>query len=209
MARPWISINLALSADGKISSVGLIPSGWTSREDHQRLLSLRQSADALIVGRGTLEADQMTLTKPGDGTQPLRCVVSRSGRIDPNLPLFKREGGGIHVLVTDGGNPVFPTGVSVHHGSLRWFLDWLGDQAGVGHLHCEGGGELVRSLAELDAIDEMHLTIAGQTLFGGAAAATATGVPGDFLSPSLCFNLSHFEARPDIGECFLSYRRAQ
>ena len=77
MPHPSISINFAVSADGKISSVAKRPSGWTSEEDHARLLRLREGADALLVGRGTLEADRMTMRAPGD---PLRCVASRSGR---------------------------------------------------------------------------------------------------------------------------------
>ncbi len=80
---------------------------------------------------------------------------------------------------------------------------------GVRHLHCEGGGQLIRALAELDAIDEFHVTLAGHALFGGMEAPTATGIGVDFLPASLDFALSHFEPRPDMGECFLSYRRAQ
>jgi hypothetical protein len=79
MPRPWISTNLAISLDGKISSAAFHPSGWTSREDHARLHELRRPADALLVGRGTLVADRMALTVPGKAVQPLRCVVSTTG----------------------------------------------------------------------------------------------------------------------------------
>lgn len=209
MSRPWISTNLAISADGKISSVALHPSGWTTREDHARLLKLRECADALIVGRGTLESDRMTLSVPGKPTQPLRCVVSREGRIPVDHPLFQKAGGPIHLLVTGGSTPDFPPEVTIHHGSLAGFLETLATDLGVKHLHAEGGGGLVRSLAELGAIDEFHLTLAGHTLFSGVDAPTATGIPGDFLPFSLEFTLSHFHPRPDSGECFLSYRRAQ
>ena len=68
---------------------------------------------------------------------------------------------------------------------------------------------MIRSLAEVDAIDEFHLTLAGHTLFGGLSAPTATGIPADFLPASVKFTLRHFEPRPDAGECFLSYRRVQ
>jgi riboflavin biosynthesis pyrimidine reductase len=207
--RPWLSTNLAISADGKISSVARRPSGWTSREDHARLLKLREAADALIVGRGTLENDRMTLTVPGKSVQPLRCVVSREGRIPADHPLFQKAGGPIHLLVTGGATPDFPADVTIHHGSLAGFLETLATDLGVKRLHCEGGGALIRSLAELGAIDEFHLTLAGHTLFGGADAPTATGIPADFLPSSLEYVLSHFEPRPDSGECFLSYRRAQ
>lgn len=205
MHRPWISTNLAVSADGKISSVSRRPSGWTSRADHARLLLLRENADALLVGRGTLEADRMTMTVPGKS--PLRCIVSRSGVLAPDHPVFQKPGGPIHLLVT--GNPSASPlpGATIHHGTLAGFLETLAKDHGVRHLHCEGGGQLIRSLAEIDAIDEFHLTLAGHTLFGGTGAPTATGIPGEFLPATRIFTLSHFESRPDAGECFLSYRR--
>jgi riboflavin biosynthesis pyrimidine reductase len=207
VARPWISTNLAVSADGKISSVDRRPSGWTSREDHARLLNLRESADALIVGRGTLDADRMTLTVPGKPVQPLRCIVSRTGNLAADHPVFQKSGGPLHLLVTGDAEPAPPSHVRLHRGTLAAFLETLATDLGVKRLHCEGGGSLIRSLAELDAIDEFHLTLAGHTLFGGAAAPTATGAPAEFLPRSLEFSISHFEPRPGSGECYLSYRR--
>lgn len=202
MKSPVISINFALSADGKISSAAKRPSGWTSKEDHARLLKLRKHADALMVGRGTLEADRMTLKAPHD---PLRCVVSRSGAFDPAHPLFCTPGGPIHLLATEGTGREIP-GATLHHASLAGFLSNLAD-LGVRHLHCEGGGELVFALLALDAVDEIHLTWAGHTLFGGGEAPTLSGVPGSFLPASREFELMDFDPRPETGECFLSYRR--
>lgn len=204
MKRPLISINFALSADGKISSVRKRPSGWTSQEDHARLLELRKHADALLVGRGTLEADRMTMKAPHD---PLRCVVSRGGDFDPAHPLFHTPGGPIHLLATAGKGREVP-GAILHQGSLAGFLAEL-HTLGVGRVHCEGGGELVRELLELDAVDEIHLTWAGHTLFGGREAPTLSGVPGDFLPTSRQFELTEFDPRPETGECFLSYRRVR
>ena len=205
MARPRISTNLAISADGKISSDPPRPSGWTSRADHARLLELRGNADALLVGRGTLESDCMTLTVPGKAVQPLRCIVSRAGKLDPAHPIFGKEGGAIHLLVTGDSAVHAPDGVTVHRGALGDFLEELGGKWQVGHLHCEGGGQLIHELAALDVIDEFHLTLAGHTLFGGRGASTATGLPAEFLPHSGRFELSHFQ--PLAGECFLSYTR--
>lgn len=205
MLRPRISTNLAISADGKISSSPPRPSGWTSREDHARLLELRKNADALLIGRGTLESDRMSLTVHGQGQQPLRCIVSRSGKIDPEHPIFRAPGGDIHWLVTgEFSGPVNPQ-VTVHRQTLPQFLKELATKFQVKQLHCEGGGQLIRALAELDAIDEFHLTLAGHTLFGGFQASTATGIPAEYLPKSLAFEITHFE--PRAGECFLSYTR--
>lgn len=207
MARPRISINLAISADGKISSSPPRPSGWTSREDHARLLELRANADAILVGRGTLEADRMTLTVPGKAEQPLRCIVSRKGQLDPELPIFHSTGGAIHLLVTEKFTGSEYAGVTLHQRTLVSFLHVLASEFHVHRLHCEGGGQLIRELAALDVIDEFHLTLAGHTLFGGIGAATATGVPAEFLPKSVGFKLTHCDPRPAIGECFLSYVR--
>jgi 2,5-diamino-6-(ribosylamino)-4(3H)-pyrimidinone 5'-phosphate reductase len=202
MNRPLVSINFALSADGKISSAQKRPSGWTSRDDHARLLELRKNADALMVGRGTLESDRMTMKAPRD---PLRCVVSRSGEFDPAHPLFHAPGGAIHLLATEGkGREI--AGAVLHHGSVVEFLEELAG-LGVRHVHCEGGGELVFALLECDLVDEIHLTWAGHTLFGGRGAPTVSGVPGEFLPASRAYELTEFDPRPETGECFLSYRR--
>jgi 2,5-diamino-6-(ribosylamino)-4(3H)-pyrimidinone 5'-phosphate reductase len=205
MVRPRISTNLAISADGKISSDPPRPSGWTSSADYTRLLELRGNADALMVGRGTLESDCMTLTVPGKAVQPLRCIISRMGKLDPTHPIFRKEGGAIHLLATGNSEVLAPPQVTVHRRSLAEFLVDLGEKWQVGHLHCEGGGQLIYELAALDVIDEFHLTLAGHTLFGGQGAPTATGLSADFLPQSGRFALSHFQ--PLAGECFLSYTR--
>lgn len=208
MPRPRVSTNLAISADGKISPVQRIASGWTSRDDHARLLELRKNADALLIGRGTLEADRMTMTAPGN---PLRCIISKSGLLEPAHPIFSTPGGDIHLLITGPAPPTLPAElfgkITVHRQSLQDFLDVLGADYQIRHLHCEGGGTLIRALAEIDAIDDFHFTLAGHTLFGGLQAPTATGIPSDFLQNSLDFELTHFAPRSDLGECFLSYSR--
>jgi len=203
MPRPHVSINLALSADGKISSVSRRASGWTSKDDFERLKELRLSADALLVGRGTLEADHMTMRSP---QHPLRCVVSRKGHFDANHPIFSSEGGPIHLLGTER-LPNAIAGTTGHEGSLLTFIEHLYSEHEVRRIHCEGGGQLIHDLASLDLLDEIHLTWAGHRLFGGQSAPSATGIPGDFLPASRHFELTHFEPREASGECFLSYRR--
>ena len=211
MQRPRISTNLAISADGKITSADRRPSGWTSKKDHQRLRELRQSADALLVGMGTLIADRMTLTCPGKSKPPLRCVISRGRAIDPEHPIFHRAGGPIHLVITGQKlppiDPLITDKLTVHHMPLEQFLDHLKTKFSIQDLHCEGGGELIRSLAEMDAIDEFHATLAAHTIFTGATAPTVTGAINSFLPRSITFELKHFEPDSALGECFLSYSR--
>lgn len=207
MTRPWISANFAVSADGKITNVAHRPSGWTSRTDHRRFLELRRGADALLVGRGTLIADRMTMTVPDQAIQPLRCVVSTRAQIPGDHPLFQTSAGPIHVLATEGNEDSILPGAIVHHGSLAGFLDTLATRFAVKRLHCEGGGTLIRALSDMDALDELHLTLGGHTVFGGHQAPTTTGIPGSFLPKSIEFELVHFEPLHSEGECFLTYRK--
>jgi riboflavin biosynthesis pyrimidine reductase len=80
----------------------------------------------------------------------------------------------------------------------------LRKEYGVKSLVCEGGGALLRSLATEDLLDEIHLTLA-PVLFGGAAAPTLTGLPGDFLPKPIEFRLAKMEPLGD--ECLLHFKR--
>ena len=214
MPRPTILINFAITADGKISTVNKDPAHFTSKRDLQRLLEIRRRADALLVGRGTLEADAMSMTIPSKlkpSGQPLRCIVSRAGRFALGHKVFHTKGGALHLLATEATEDYDSfsyeaAGATVHRSSLAAFLTTMATDYGVETMLCEGGGTLVKSLAELEAIDEINLTFAGHTLFGGADAPTITGHLGAHLPASLEFELTHFEPL-DNGECFLTYQR--
>ena len=95
--------------------------------------------------------------------------------------------------------------VTVHRQPVADFLHALATGHAVERLHCEGGGQLIRALAELDVIDEFHVTLAGHTAFGGREAPTATGRPGEFFPASRQFKVSGMETCGD--ECFLTYLR--
>ncbi|MGC6425915.1 MAG: RibD family protein [Akkermansiaceae bacterium] len=199
-----IIANFAITADGKISTAANTPARFTSKADLHRLRQIRQTADAILVGRGTLEADQMTLTST-QSPPPWRCIISRSGVFNPAHKLFSSKGGPIHLIVS-GDNPPQIENTTVHQADLSEWLDWLSGQPEVETLLCEGGGMLMKELFKLDRIDELYLTLAGHTLFGGKNSPTLTGVPGEFLPESRHFELKSFtEGAAD--EYFLHYCR--
>lgn len=200
-----VSANFAISADGKISNVDRAPSGWTSSKDHNRLIELRQEADAIIVGHRTLQQDQMSLTIPGE-RQPLRCVVTREGALRGDEKIFTTPGGDIHILCTEKPGTEFP-GALMHVGNLFTFLKTLHENRGVKHLHCEGGGQLMSALFELDCIETLHLTWAAHSLFGGTRAPTIIGPTGFAAPREWQFFLDHCIPVADTGEIFLTYRR--
>ena len=198
-----IILNLAISADGKISTSGKSPAHFTSENDLARLLEIRKRADAILVGRGTLEADQMTLSVAG--LRPWRCVISESGQFDPQHPLFASEGGERHLIVTSASTvPDLPA--KIHRSTLAEFLEKLRQEPRMNTLLCEGGGRLVKELFELDVVDEINLTWAPHTVLGGRDAPTLTGQPGDFLPQSRHYELSQFSPN-DEDEFFLTYTK--
>lgn len=199
-----IIANFALTADGKISTTGNSPARFTSKADLVRLHEIRQTADAILVGRGTLEEDQMSMTTD-KSPAPWRCVISKSGNFDPTHKLFHSDGGPIHLIVTRKQSTKIKN-TTVHHSSLNDWLAWMSDQPEVSTLLCEGGGQLMRELLELDVIDELYLTLAAHTVFGGENAPTLTGIPGEFLPEARHFELKTL-SQGSLDEYFLHYCR--
>ncbi len=214
MERPDILINFAISADGKIGTSQKGPSRFTSKADLDRLLAIRGRADAILVGRGTLEADEMSMTIPPElnpPRQPLRCIISRKGEFDASHKVFQSAGGDIHLIATEApedltAEPYQAAGATLHRKSLSEFLSHAKTNLNVETLLCEGGGSLVNDLFALDAVDEINLTIAGHSLIGGKSAPTLTGLPGEFLPVSRQFKITYFQPT-DEGELFATWQR--
>lgn len=215
MMRPRILINFAITGDGKIGTASKGPSRFTSKADLARLHEIRLRADAILVGRGTLEADSMSMTIPEvlhPKKQPLRLIVSRAGHFDTAHKVFHTPGGAIHLIATAAADDLDERGyqklgASLHRCSLPTFLERARGELGVNTLLCEGGGSLVKELFALDAIDEINLTVAGHSLIGGRNSPTITGLPEDFLPASREFSISHFEPTSG-GELFATWTRA-
>ena len=200
---PVVVINFALSVDGKTGAVGENGAHFTSKADLRQLLDHRRRADAILVGRRTLLADNMSLTVPDlpIGQQPWRCVATTSGNIPDNHPFLKTDGGPRHLV--DCLRNDFGDTCTVHSDSVT---DWIKKQT-FSRLLCEGGGALARSLFAADLVDEIHLTWAGHTLFGGLGAPTLSGTPQTaFLPKSRQFELVSTAPCAE-GEWFLYYRR--
>ena len=198
-----IILNFAITADGKISTASKQATPFTSKKDLERLHQIRNEADAILVGRGTLEADQMTLKATEHS--PWRCVISRSGDFDPDHPLFHSQGGPRHLII-DSESKIPSLPAEVHRCSLTGWIQTLRDTPFINTLLCEGGGELVRTLFDEDLVDEINLTWAPHTLLGSAEAPSITGILGSHLRQTRSYHLVEMQpAGP--GEVFLRYRK--
>ena len=108
-ARPFVLINMAMSADGKIAPTHRRFVAFGSRRDHANLLSLRATADAVMCGARTVDSAAVTLdagsaayerrrVRAGLARQNLRIVVSGSGSVDPGATIFRHPGSPLLVL---------------------------------------------------------------------------------------------------------------
>jgi len=221
--RPRIVANFAITADGKVSTRNRTPSGFTSAEDKRRFREIRSQGDAVLVGAGTAAADHMTMglsdlslrkarEARGQSAEPLRVVVSNSGRLDPKLKIFGYSSSPL-VIFSTARMPQTTQAKLAPLCDLWLFDEGMVDLAAmlailrkdykVRNLVCEGGPTLFRSLVEIDALDELYLTWA-PVVFGGKDAPTLTGLPGAFLPKIVHGKLKKMDV---VGqELFLNYR---
>jgi 5-amino-6-(5-phosphoribosylamino)uracil reductase len=144
---------------------------------------------------------------------PLRVIVSNAGNLDPAWKVFKYTDSPL-VIFSTRRMPVRLRPAIARKAELFLFqgrtvdlqtsLEILSSEFGVKRLVCEGGGRLLRSLAELDLVDGICLTIA-PVIFGGHMAPTLTGLPGAFLDPPREFEILRHSA--GAGECFIEFGR--
>jgi 2,5-diamino-6-(ribosylamino)-4(3H)-pyrimidinone 5'-phosphate reductase len=223
--RPFVFINMAMTADGKIATGNRAISSFSSRRDQIHLLELRAQADAVMVGARTADAHPIYLgpgplrfrrrrIASGRAEYNLRVLVSGSGSIHPEAAVFQRRFSPILLLTSDR---ITPTRLRRLKGlvdevhicgettvDFTEALAWLKDRWGVKRLLSEGGGELNDALFRARLVDELHLTLC-PLVFGGRRAPTiAEGLGSPRLAEGTNLTLASRRRRGD--ELFLVYR---
>lgn len=224
-ARPFVLINMAMSADGKIAPTHRRFVAFGSRRDHANLLSLRATADAVMCGARTVDSAAVMLdagsaayerrrVRAGLARQNLRIVVSGSGSVDPGAAIFLHPGSPLIVL-SSGQAPKSRVAklkrladcVKVcgeNRVALGQALDWLRREWAVKRLLCEGGGELNFELLRLGLVDELHLTICPRIIGGRDAPTIADG--DGFARLAKAANLAMTRQRRIGDELFTTWR---
>lgn len=217
--RPHVSINMAITADGKIASANRAVTAFGSRADHAHLLHLRESADAILTGAGTLNAQPdvtLRLAPQSKCTPPLRVIASGRGSVNLQHKIFCTSGAPILVLTTKCAKPgrlkkldALAQAVKIcgtNEIDFPMALDWLGKQWGVKRLLCEGGGQLNEALFRAGLVDEVNLTVCPLVLGGRDAPTIADGCGVDRLDDAAQFTL---KTRRQVGdELFLVFVKA-
>jgi riboflavin-specific deaminase-like protein len=221
---PFVFVNMAITADGKIATANRAVSSFGSKRDHENLLELRATADAVMAGARTVDSNPINMgpggakyrrlrTRRGLAEYNLRVIVSRSGGVDPNAELFKQKISPIIILTTSRAGEdrlkklrQVASEVKIlgqreidFHKALRW----LREKWKVKRLLCEGGGELNDALFRARLVDELHLTICPK-IFGGRTAPTiAEGIGASKLSNAAQLKLKSMKRIGD--ELFVVY----
>jgi riboflavin-specific deaminase-like protein len=218
---PFVFVNMAMTADGKIATANRAVHSFSSPRDLTHLYELRATADAVMCGARTVEISQSILgtggekfrrrrMKSGLAEFNLRVVVSGSGSIDPGAEIFKRKFSPIIVLTTERASPKKLAQLRALADEVKicgkteinflMALRWLRAKWRVKRLLCEGGGALNDALFRAGLVDEVHLTICPK-IFGGRAAPTIADGKG-FAKLGLAGQFQLQSARNIKGELF-------
>ena len=230
MARPHVTINSAMTADGKIDTVERKGAYISSDRDWERVDRLRADSDAIMVGGHTLLGDDPRLlvksallraerVARGLPENPLKVgIISKiedpqSGPTLHEASRFIASGPARLVIFTSQrtdpsqiarlqslGVEVFVTGE--HRVDLHEALTCL-HTLGVQRLLVEGGGTLNAELLAHRLVDELYIYLA-PLIFGGTSAPTLAG--GEGLTREQAINLRLLDLdEMDDGAILLHY----
>jgi len=211
--HPYVFINLAMSADGKLSTHERRQVRISGENDFRRVDEIKAGSDAIMVGIGTILADDPSLTvksadrkearrKEGRDENPVRIVVDSSGRTPVDAEILHKGPGKRIIAVSRKADAarihelqnyadIVECGEEKVH--LTTLMDILSEM-GIRRLMVEGGGTLIWGLFEEGLVDEL-ITCIGNVIIGGADAPTPVDGPG-FLHESEFPRLELIESVP-------------
>ncbi|MFD5408105.1 dihydrofolate reductase family protein [Streptomyces griseorubiginosus] len=195
MPHPHVLLSAAVSLDGYLDDTGPDRLLLSSPADFDRVDEVRASVDAILIGAGTIRADNPRLlvnsearraarVAAGKPPYPLKVTVSGSGELDPAAN-FWHTGGEKVVCTTDkGADRARELGLAADVVALGPALDWrrllehLHTVYGVQRLMVEGGGRIHTQLLQQGLADEVQLVLA--PLFVGDPQAPRLFGPGGY-----------------------------
>ncbi|WP_319432461.1 pyrimidine reductase family protein [Mycobacterium sp. RTGN5] len=195
LSRCVVRGNAITSLDGGAATDGT-SGGLGGLGDRRLFRVLRELADVIIVGAGTARAEnysgaQMSVPgrqdrqRRGQSEVPPIALVTRSGHIERDLPVFTRTEVAPLVLTCDGAvadtrarlagaaDVIACSAADPAEVDPTAMLAALADH-GLFRVLCEGGPTLTGTFVEHNLIDELCLTTAPK-LVGGSAPRIATG----------------------------------
>ncbi|WP_454330995.1 dihydrofolate reductase family protein [Streptomyces glaucescens] len=216
MPYPYVLLSAAVSLDGYLDDTGPERLLLSGPADFDRVDEVRASVDAILVGAGTIRADNPRLlvnspgrraarTAAGRPEYPLKVTVSATGDLDPGAQFWHTGGRKVVYTTPKGADRLRAAGIAadadvvVPGASLDWrtVLEDLHDVRGVRRLMVEGGGTVHTQLLQQGLADEVQLALA--PLFVGDPDAPRLFGPGAYQAGRLRL----VETRP-VGDVVLA-----
>lgn len=189
--RPYTVANFISTLDGRAAFGGRsAPLGDPA--DRELFHGLRERVDAVFAGSGTLRAERYgRLTKDperrrrraaaGLAPEPLACVVTLSGKVPTEIPLFAEPEARVVVFgptepdLSEVAAQVEVVRLDMGELTLTTVSRRLRSDYGVRSLLCEGGPTVFGALLRERLVDELFLTLAPKLAGGGTEPTIASG----------------------------------
>jgi 2,5-diamino-6-(ribosylamino)-4(3H)-pyrimidinone 5'-phosphate reductase len=224
MDRPFVQINVAATADGKIDSFARRGASISSARDKERVDRMRADSDAIMIGGRTLQGDDPKLTVKSEllrqerqalglPANPLKAAVATRLELKPDCNFLKAGPARIVLFTTTRTSEsqlamLRASGAEVHvmSGERVNLVEALRvlKAGGVQRLMVEGGATLNFEMLNLGLADELTVYVA-PVIFGGETAPTLAG--GFGLTAEAAIRLKLLGSEPwDDGGVLLRYQ---
>ncbi len=203
--KPWVIAKWAMSLDGKIATRTGESRWLTGPEARARVHQLRGRMDAILVGIGTVLADDPLLTArpPGPRTAtrvvldsrlrlPLESQLVRTARQTPLIAVHDPQAdAGVRAALTQAGCECLTVRPDAGSPTIDGILLELGRRRFT-NLLVEGGAKVLGSLFDAQAIDEVYAFVAPTLVGGGPGPLAGHGL--DRLADALLLSSPRVEA---------------
>jgi len=199
MMKPKVIVNVAMSADGKLALPDRTEVKISGEEDFKRVHELRNRVDAILVGIGTVLADDPKLTVKErfveEPDHPLKVVLDSNGRTPEDAQLFDK-----------GESLIITTEHIDKEGWIRCGEDGRVDlsilmkelsKRGVEELLVEGGGEVISSFFKEGLVDEFKVYVGSLVIGGKDAPTPVDGEGADDIDGLINLKLVDYELMDD------------
>ena len=181
--KPYIILNCAASADGKIALPDRQKLNLSNDEDFSRVHSLRSECDAIIVGIDTVIQDNPSLTinqKYSGGKNPLRIILDTNYRTPENSKILDKSSKTLIAIGEKTPDKKLDNVEIVRCGNkeinLEELLNYL-TKIKIKKIMVEGGETVLWSFLEKELFDELNIFISS-IIIGGKNTPTIAGGKG-------------------------------